>query len=503
MNDLEQRLKDVLETDAAKAPRVPRAPEGLKRQVRRRQICTSLVGTVAVVAILGVSLAGLRAVDRSQGTTPVDDPWADYQVFERTARIENFTITSPSDLYLVNQWPWSLDALAGLRNEAERARDDCKSQPRGEARRNCVDATFGQGSGTVVPVFQLSNTDPGLRTSPCMEPTSVSSEEIVMTIAYDNLSSATNFGAGDEPPWPVTYTEDADFDRTPCGPGVYMPFASPDGELGSYPYLAHIVAGDDVTDDDRNAVIDAFNTMEVGGLERFFDAGDQPSEPAYVLAGGENAAGPWTLQLRSGRSSDASLELSLISAEGGTTLSDPSVSEGSPIMQAGGDPVYGVVTKAATGVEVRSAGGPPGEPAQLIPLPPSLPFDFDVFFGLNTSDEPAEAIPLGVSTGIPMSPTPTVAPGPESSSPNHREDGFHKVVVGESAGVTWSLEYAEGEHLILGGNGDDILYEEIVSTRFERLSAEEPIAIGAHAFEKPGSSPVGCCSGPPIARSAR
>ena len=38
MNDLEQRLKDVLETDASKAPRVPRAPKGLKREVRRRQI---------------------------------------------------------------------------------------------------------------------------------------------------------------------------------------------------------------------------------------------------------------------------------------------------------------------------------------------------------------------------------------------------------------------------------------------------------------------------------
>ena len=99
MNDLEQRLKDVLETDAAKAPRVPRAPEGLKRQVRRRQFGTALVGAVAVVAVLGVSVVGMRTLDRSQGTTPVDDPWADYQVFERTARIENFTITSPSDVY--------------------------------------------------------------------------------------------------------------------------------------------------------------------------------------------------------------------------------------------------------------------------------------------------------------------------------------------------------------------------------------------------------------------
>ena len=399
MNDLEQRLKDVLETDAAKAPRVPRAPEGLKRQVRRRQFGTALVGAVAVVAVLGVSVVGLRTLDRSQGTTPVDDPWADYQVFERTARIENFTITSPSDVYLVNQWPWSIDTRENLRKAALRARDDCMTQPRGQARRECVDATFGPGSGTVVPIFQLSNKDRGLRTSPCMDTAAVAPDEIVMTISFDDLSTATNFGAGDEPVWPVAYTEDADFDRTPCGPGVYVPFASPNGELGSYPYLAHVVAGDDVSEDDRQELIDAFNSMDVVGLERF-DAGDQPNEPAYVLAGGENAAGPWTLQLRTGRSSDSGFELSLISAEGGTTLSDPRVSEGSPIVQAGGDPVYGVVIEAATGVEVRSASGPRGEPAQLIPLPPSLPFDFDVFFGPNASDEPATAFPLGLNEPV-------------------------------------------------------------------------------------------------------
>ena len=136
MNDLEQRLKDVLETDAAKAPRVPRAPEGLKRQVRRRQIGTTLVGTVAVVAILGVSLAGLRAIDRSEGTTPVDDPWASYQVFERTAQIENFTITSASDLYLVNQWPWSIDTTREPSEGGPSAPGiDCVTQPRGQARR--------------------------------------------------------------------------------------------------------------------------------------------------------------------------------------------------------------------------------------------------------------------------------------------------------------------------------------------------------------------------------
>src|ERR1044072_6291354 len=124
MNDLEQRLKDVLESDASKAPRVARAPEGLKRDVRRRQVGTALIGTFAIVALLGVSLGGFRAIDRSEGMTPMDDTWSGYEIFERTAKIENFTITSPSDLYLVNQWPWSIDAISGLRKAAQRAQDD-------------------------------------------------------------------------------------------------------------------------------------------------------------------------------------------------------------------------------------------------------------------------------------------------------------------------------------------------------------------------------------------
>ena len=41
-------------------------------------------------------LAGLRR-----------DPWEGYEVFERTAAVGNFTISSPSDWYLVNQWPWA------------------------------------------------------------------------------------------------------------------------------------------------------------------------------------------------------------------------------------------------------------------------------------------------------------------------------------------------------------------------------------------------------------
>ena len=186
MNDLEQRLKDVLETDASKAPTVPSAPKGLKREVRRRQVGTALIGTVAIVAVLGVSLTGLRAIDRTEGTTTVDDPWADYEVFERTAQIEGFTITSPSDLYLVHQWPWAASVDAKLDDRRERRLEACGDLSTPEERRPCRAGLSGvPGDGWIIPVFMLSEHDYGLESSPCVDPSfAVAPDEAIMTIAW-------------------------------------------------------------------------------------------------------------------------------------------------------------------------------------------------------------------------------------------------------------------------------------------------------------------------------
>ena len=286
-----------------------------------------------------------------------------------------------------------------------------------------------------------------------------------MTIFYDYLSSAANFGAGDTPPWPVTYTEDADYGRTPCGPGVYVPFASPEGELGSYPYVAHILAGADVSDDDRRAVIDAFNTMEVGGIERF-DAGDQPADAAYVLAGGENAAGPWTLQLRPSAGSilKSNIDLESITAEGGAVgLGDVIIGEADPIEQAGGDPVFGAVAKDASGVELRLDDGTPAIPAQLVPLPPSMPFDFNLFFASNPSDVAPTAVPLGIPGEDPSEaalPTPDVNPG------------ARVIAEGDSGDASWRLEFSAipGENkLILRDAREGAALATLGPAAFDRL----------------------------------
>ena len=71
---------------------------------------TIAVSVVTVIALAGVSFAGIRTLNGTgeQSLMPADiSPYDSgrYPVFERTAQIESLSVTSPSDWYLVNQWP--------------------------------------------------------------------------------------------------------------------------------------------------------------------------------------------------------------------------------------------------------------------------------------------------------------------------------------------------------------------------------------------------------------
>src|SRR5918995_693177 len=161
MNDVERDLRELLDRKAGSVGTVaPRLPDGVRARSRRRQVGTALVSGVAVVALVVGSVGVLRAVDTEADRQPVpaDDLWAGYEVFERTATVHSFTITSPSDWYLVNQWSWARPIAADV--------------PQDER---------------VTPILMLSNTDRGLTTSPCFDPAfAVDPDEAVMTIALDS-----------------------------------------------------------------------------------------------------------------------------------------------------------------------------------------------------------------------------------------------------------------------------------------------------------------------------
>ena len=425
MNDLEQRIKDILEADATKAPTVQRAPGELRSKVRKRQVGTALVGLMAAVAVLAVSFAGFRVLDRADlGPTPAD-PWAGYEVFERTATIGNFTITSPSDWYLVDQWDWAGVERARLRVERERAQERCAELARDE-KRPCLRAlALGYpGDTAVTPILMMSNNDLGLDRSPCFdEGFALGPEDTVMTIAFETIRSAAAFGVPDGTPrWPVAFDSTADDDWHSCGPGTYVSFAA-----GDFPYVAHFAFGEEVSEQDRETLIASFEGMQVAdSTAPFLTASDRGS--AYVLTGGEAASGPWSLELRpAGDDPSANaVDLQIVSLTGaGASLNDSTVSPRHPIEQAGGDPVFGTVTKGAEGVELRSGGGATVLPGSVMPIPPSIRSVLDVYVVENPDGVRGTVVPLGVNLPSPASAT---------SDPRRVLEGF-------DLGVPWALNH--------------------------------------------------------------
>jgi hypothetical protein len=188
-----------------------------------------------------------------------------------------------------------------------------------------------------------------------------------------------------------------------------------------------------VSQEVRDALFDIASTMEID--EQAAVRGTLERTPAYVLAGGENAAGPWRLELRPSTSAGpaANVQLAVISPEGGGAgAGDFTVPADTPIEQAGGDPTFGAVTKEASGVELRLEEGTPPIPAQVLPLPPTMPFDFDLFFASNDADVQARAVAIGLDASSPDQLPSTPVP-PPTEAPDE------VTLEGTAPGIPWSL----------------------------------------------------------------
>jgi hypothetical protein len=200
------------------------------------------------------------------------------------------------------------------------------------------------------------------------------------------------------------------------------------------PFFAWVGLGEEVTEADRSTVMRAFESMVV-------DDSWEPIPPAqvtpgYVIAGGVTDAGDdWRLELRpGGRNVELSLE-----GLGQLDVQDfivPAI----PVEWSGTDPIFGAVTKEATGVEFRPGtgnedfdlGGSP-VPGTIVPLPPSLGvFDLDLFF----IDPPAHygalggrVLALGVE-GQATQPPPVAEPRSETVE-----------LIGSLNGQDWSVRF--------------------------------------------------------------
>ncbi|MGZ5293892.1 MAG: hypothetical protein ACXWH5_07885 [Actinomycetota bacterium] len=426
MNDLERRVTDLLEHDASEAPRVPEPPRRLRRRVRGRQLGTAAIAGVAVFAVVLAGFAGMRAIDRSSPEgTPASDPWAGYSVYDRTATIWNVTISSPSDLYLTRP------AVA-----------------RGDRR----------------SLLQLTTYDPGLNELVCGSSSPGEVPSLPDGEAAMVLTAVFSRRAGVEPAWPVPVDPAMPVTDGPCGPGRYLAFDDPSNTV---PYEAWIGTGVGATDDQVHELMRSLETMTfVGdGLP-----GD-PERSAYVIAGGESAAGPWRLEVAPGIGdvSAGDVDLQLVNPTGGSVIEGIAVPD-VPIEQAGGDPVFGAVVKEADGVELRLEEGTPPISAQVVPLPPSMPFDYDLFFASNDADVQATAVAIG----------PDGEPLGGDGEPTSAE--IRRVAEGMTEGTAWALDYQEGRQLALVGRFDNALFDRIEPNHMASLSRANPMLIGVHDF---------------------
>jgi hypothetical protein len=369
---MERELRELFREKAGEAPvstlgTSGAAPPQVLRRGRRRQVGSVLASALVAVALAVASFAGLRSLLRSD-----TDPFQTgrYEVFERTATIEAFTVTSPSDSYLVNQWPLSMliaiEGSSGVSSPCPaELTDTCQTS--NDQTSSPIPVPHG------LPMLQLSNVDLGLTTNACADGLPAGAAAL-----YVALDAHPQVG-GDAPPIPEFppgsgLPPEGD---GPCGPGRYAQF-----KVNGEPLFAWIGTGSGVSDEDREAVENSYETMSA--IPDWELAPPTETTPAYVIAGGTSDAGKdWRLELRP----DADgVELSLDAGPAPDVL----LTDGSaaPVIWAGTDPIFGAITQEATGVEFRpgtesvefALGGSP-VPGTILPTPPSMgSFGFDLFF---------------------------------------------------------------------------------------------------------------------------
>jgi hypothetical protein len=427
--DFENELRDLFREKAGEAPlATPSLPASAPRQVLRRgrlhQVGTVLGSALVVVALIVGSVAGLTRI-LGEGENDRDIGDGGYEVFQRTATVEAFTVGSPSDWYLVNEWPLSmLIAVEGSGGSSSA----CVAVP-GDMVQECNDTPGGVTSSPIpVPhglaMLQLSNVDLGLGTNACEG--GLPADAAVLYVALD--ASLAVGGDATIPVFPPGVGLPPEGDGA-CGPGRYAHFT-----VNGEPFFAWIGVGSDVSDEDRETVETSYELMSaIPGWELSPPNG---TTPAYVIAGGEYGPGDdWRLELRP--DGDA-LELSLDDGPAPTVLlTDGSVG---PLTWAGIDPMFGVVTKEATGVEFRPGAenddldvGQSPVAGTLVPVPPTLEaFGFDLFF----IDPPAGYGELGgrvIALGVEM---PSEEP-PAAAEPRNE----FVELSGVYEGATWRVAF--------------------------------------------------------------
>ncbi|HET9672253.1 MAG TPA: hypothetical protein VFQ40_05325 [Actinomycetota bacterium] len=396
---IEQELRALFRDKAGEAPVTTpdvagSASRPVLRRARLRQVAT-VAGSAAIACALVVgAVAGLNALLRGGDR----DVGRGYDVFERTATIEAFTVTSPSDWYFVDHWPAALAATYGSTS----ASGACTIGPSGDqacvSDPAAVDPIHPPPYG--LPILQLSNTDLGLDGVACRDGLPATTAILYVGYLQANVGPAGS-GLKPFPPAPGL-PEPTD---GPCGRGSYAEFT-----VNGHAMVVWVGLGPDVSDEDRAVVQTAYERMSAD--DRWEPTPTVDSTPAYVIAGGGLPDGSrWRLDLRPGqRSPELVLEGVEPSHSMGVTEPAAPIAFCCPTTDGLSDATllgvtFGFVREDASGVElqVREEDEFTGQvlPGVVAPVPPSLgPFGFDLFFIPGTAGLSGQVVPIGIDGSV-------------------------------------------------------------------------------------------------------
>jgi hypothetical protein len=329
MNDLERELRDVLEERSRDARAGQASAPKVLRRARRRQAATALATVATVTAVVAGSVAALSAIRKQE---PVVTDSGLHKM--RTASINDATISSPADWYLL-ALPTPIDEI-----------------------------------------IQLTNFDPA-STTPCFTTgaADLPSDGVLLVV-----ERGTGSIGDDAPRWPVPL----EYDSAPsaCRPGGLMESPEPGlpwreeaswvSEDGTLPYTAHLVYGPEASDADRSALISSFESLSVR------DPSDPLliDSPSYVLGSGDG----WNLV--ASMSPGGGPDLSLLTARnragaGAFTVPESGHLESTSKTISGITYVWGAASFEVASLMMTTDTG--AGTAEILELPPSFDAPFNAF----------------------------------------------------------------------------------------------------------------------------
>jgi hypothetical protein len=376
-DDFEQELHEMLQERGSRPIGAPQAPPKVLRRARRRQLSTALVSGATALAVIGGAILGAQALSRN--TPQKDIAETPEHSSTRTVQLFGYGISYPYD--------WALQTVNAGISPADPGREQPVSSDGSKS---------GEGNAqafrVIGPYLQLSNLYPDHLLDLACGSTDLPADGVAFQVNAVPMDMGGDGGAGLSP-----------VETCPDGSTFSAGLVPSDNGDSGVVFMTHAKVGADATEADRQALFDAFDSIEppsgdtgvkpgltgvgVGGgfisgtTSSAAEGGDSnestpapipghlPESVSTVVAAGTTASGKQWVMMVDGNMNGGSVSIDGMGVSWGWAWAEsPDGSKQQPTMpdfdgsvsafDANGTPIaFGSVIGAATSVEVRPNEG--------------------------------------------------------------------------------------------------------------------------------------------------